>query len=422
MNMRAHFIRHLEVDSAEQAAWFLVWFSLPFSLKISGAAIMLASFVILVAFIRQPFYPDRRKVMYLLLPVLLFLWHARELFSDHPFLLVWKETERLLSFVVLPCLFALGRIRKETFTKTALTGFISALVICGIIMLAYAATRFYHSGNWNEFIYHNLTKPFHTGAIYFSFYLLFALFKIDDPVWLNSQRGLKVAIAGFLLLLFLLCASKLLIGLGIPLLLWHDRRFVMILWKKQQRLTVALSILIILGLIPFMKRAQVLIHPNLEIVRSLDYSNAPEPNGLNLRLILCRFGMEILNEQKVWFTGTGMTLSQDLLNQKIIHYHMYTGTSDGTNMGYLNYNFHNQFMETLVRTGVPGLVILIAILITFTAQPAEYLFAPKEFVWLISGFLLTESVLERQAGIVLFCLIIFAIFITKDYVADPNER
>lgn len=420
--MKALSTKYLNHSSAGQAAWFLVWFSLPFSLKMSSLSIILAGLAIFISFTRRPFVPDRRKLKYLLLPVIFFLWHAMELFSGQPWPLVWKETERMLSFLVIPCLFALGRITKETFTRAALWGLVPALVISGCILLGAAGWRFLHSGNWGEFTYHTLAKPIHTGAIYYSFYLLFALFKLDDPAWLPDRPGVKVTVAVFFLFLLLFSASKLLIGLGIPLLLWHNRRSIRLLWNNRPKVVAGLLILVFLGAVPFTKRTMQLIHTNFEMVGSENFKHYPEPNGLNLRLIFLRFGMEIMNDQNAWLTGTGMTRSQELLNRKIYQYGLYTGTPDGKDTGYLNYNFHDQFMETLVRTGFPGLIVLIMILVIFAIQRQENLFAPKVFIWVITGFFLTESVLERQAGIVLCCLVISAFFITMDdHAPSPNE-
>ncbi len=420
--MKRLFTRYPDYNAVEQAAWFLVWFTLPLSLKLNGLSIILAACIILVQFAWRPFLPDRRKLIYLLFPVLFFLWHAKELFGSHPFLPVWKETEKMLSFLVIPLLFALSRIGKGAFTRAAVAGLVPALVIGGIFMLAAAGIRFIHSENWNEFIYHNLAKPIHPGAIYFSLYLLFAMFKLDDEAWLKHHHGLKTGIGLYLLFVLLLCASKLLIGLGLPLLAWHYRRLFFQGRTKYRKLIVALFFLVALGSIPFVKRVATLVHPKLEMVGLENFKGSPEPNGLNLRLILWRFGIEILNEQHAWFKGVGMSRTQELLNLKFYQYGMYTGTNKGTDTGYLNYNFHNQYIETTVTSGIPGLVFLIVILVVFAIQPRNRLFAPTMFILIISGFFLTESVLERQAGIVFFCLIYSAYFIVDKNVANTNKR
>jgi O-antigen ligase len=420
--MKTHSAKQPGLNSAEQAAWFFLWFSLPLSLKAAGLSIILAGAIILFGFIKHPFRPDRAKLWYLVLPVIFFLLYARELFGGSPFLPAWKEAEQKLALFALPVMFLLSRISREKFTGMALAGLISGLTIAGCIMLLSAAMRFGHSGDWGEFTYHNLAKPVHTGAVYFSLYLLFALFTLDNPAFLKDQGRVKAGMAVFLLLLLLLCASKLMIILGLPLLAWHHRKYLNILWNKRRLLLSGLVILVILGSIPLTRRLQFLASPNLEMVRSVDFKDSPEPNGLTLRLIFWRFGIEILNEQKAWFTGVGMSRSQSLLNDKIVQYHMYTGTRTGDDTGYLNYNFHNQYIETLVKTGLPGLAFLTAILVIFALQRQNRLFAPKLFMVVMAGFFVTESVLERQAGIVFFSLLISAYFSAINHDIDTHDR
>jgi hypothetical protein len=354
--------------------------------------------------------------------VIFFLWHAQELLFGHPVMPIWKVTERMLSLLAIPILFSFSRITKEMFTKAAVAGLVTALAIVGIIMLIAAGIRFTHSRDWHEFTYHALANPIHTGAIYLSFYLLFALFKLNDEYWMPGRNRLKMLIAVFFLFLLLLSASKLFIGLGIPLLAWHNRALIKKFSANHKTMVVIVVILIGMGMIPFIKRAQFLSHPNIEMVKSVNFKNCPEPNGLNLRLIFLRFGIEILKEQHAWLTGTGMNRSKTLLSQKITQSNMYIGTKDGTDTGYLHYNFHDQYMETLVKEGLPGMMLLLLILIIFAVQRTERLFAPTLFVWVIAAFFFTESVLQRQAGIVLFCLIYCAFFISESYVTRSNDR
>lgn len=420
--MKAHSIRFWENKRVEQTAWFLVWFSLPFSLKFNGASLILVALVILVSFFRKPFHPDKKRILYLLPLILFFAWNATELLRGHPFLPVWKELERMSSFVVIPLLMLLSRIRKKEFTQASLNGFVLGLVICSFIMLGGAMYRFSNSHDWSELTYHKLATPFHTGAIYFSFYLLLALFKLDDPVWFPNHWKLKVTIGIFFLLMLFLLASKLLIGVGVPLLIWYNRKRVIELWHHRKSIVLALIFLFALGSIPFLKRMETMIHPNLDLVNAPQFKYNSDPDGLSLRLIFWRFGKEILEEHQAWIAGVGVSQSQELLNQKFYQYKLYTGSSNGTDTGYLNYNFHNQFVETLVRTGIIGLSLLILILVIFAMQPQNELFAPKMIVWLLAAFFVTESVLERQAGIVVFCLIYVTNFYSNDFPTEQNRR
>jgi len=59
----------------------------------------------------------------------------------------------------------------------------------------------------------------------------------------------------------------------------------------------------------------------------------------------------------------------------------------------------------LVGTGIPGLIILLLIIIFIFFTDKNELFFPTAVYLIIILFFITESVLERQAGIVFFCLV-----------------
>jgi len=154
----------------------------------------------------------------------------------------------------------------------------------------------------------------------------------------------------------------------------------------------------------------MLSQPNLELTTSGQFSYDSPLNGLNLRLIQWRFGVEILNENHAWLSGVGLAETREKLNQKYFQNGLYTGTEGTSDTGYLNYNFHNQYIETLVRTGIPGLVILLAMLVQLIILSKTNLFVNKWVIFICLAFFLTESALERQFGIVYFCLIFSSYF------------
>jgi O-antigen ligase len=130
-------------------------------------------------------------------------------------------------------------------------------------------------------------------------------------------------------------------------------------------------------------------------------------NGLTFRLLQWRFATEILNENEAWFTGIGLNSSQAVLDAHYQKKGIYTGNPDLGDSGYLGYNFHNQYLETLVGTGVPGLLILLLIIFFIFFRLRSKLLFPLHVYLITTLFFFTESVLERQAGILFFCLIVF---------------
>ena len=66
-------------------------------------------------------------------------------------------------------------------------------------------------------------------------------------------------------------------------------------------------------------------------------------------------------------------------------------------------NMHNQYLEILLRNGIIGLLLFIAILVYFVTiayKNKDYVFST--FIFIISLSFISESILERQWGIVFF--------------------
>jgi O-antigen ligase len=109
--------------------------------------------------------------------------------------------------------------------------------------------------------------------------------------------------------------------------------------------------------------------------------------------------------ENAWLTGTGIDKRQETLDGYYTRYGIYTGNPDLGDTGYLGYNFHNQFLETMVGSGIPGLVLLLAIIPGILFRKKRAFFLPFSFYIITFIFFMTESVLERQAGLVFFCLL-----------------
>jgi O-antigen ligase len=125
--------------------------------------------------------------------------------------------------------------------------------------------------------------------------------------------------------------------------------------------------------------------------------------GSSIRLFQGRVFWELLQEEKKYFFGYGFNSSQEQIKAKHIQYNLYPG--------FHNYNFHNQYLQTMAELGIIGLLSLGFILINFLKIPfkSRSLFPILIAVVFLILFL-TESYLVRQRGIVYFlfyyCLII----------------
>ena len=141
-------------------------------------------------------------------------------------------------------------------------------------------------------------------------------------------------------------------------------------------------------------------------------------NGLNLRLLQLRAFYEI--EQKEDFNsilGVGLNNGQELLNKKYKEYKMYTGKPWEEKGGYLSYNFHNQYTQTLIEMGIIGFLFLIYIyysLFIIGLKTNNFLLFTIIFTFILIMF--TESILVRQKGIVTFVLFPLIAIKVKEYL------
>lgn len=399
--------------SIEQWVWFFIWFTLPISIRLNSLSILLGSITLLIIYIRKPNSINNHKFFYLSLPMLLFLVYAMGVFGKLSNIPVWKELEQMLPLLAIPIMFLLGKSEKESFKQVSLTAMVLSLTVAGIIMLCESAWVFLNSGSYLTFIYHDLASPFTLGAIYMSFFLLVTLFQINELRWLAANKRLMYFEVGFFLLLLLLLASKLLIIIGLIMLILKFRRKLIYSLKRRKVLIPIVIIVSLITITPMGIRLKEIANPNLQLVNADKYYWDSPLNGFNLRLIQLRLGTEILNENNAWLSGVGIDNSQKKLDNKYISYGIYTGYEGTEDTGYLGYNFHNQFMETLVRSGAIGLLLLISMFVVMAFVPNYNRYASYWILATIFMFFLTESVMERQQGIVYFCLIYSSYFPNK---------
>lgn len=398
--------------SLQEWAWMLIWFSFPLGIRMASLSLVLGGLVMLYSFIRNPFLPKKESIIYLSVPVLFFAVHALNGF--HKWDGVYgKEIEQMLPLVFVPIIFLLSSLSKEKYTQASLVGFTFSVVFAGLIMLAESVIQFFQTGDYHSFIYHQLAEPFHMGAIYFSYLILVALLMIDKLKVLKHNKILSILIPGFLVVMMLLSASKTVLGLGMLLLIAKFYKRVARRFKLKKYAFVVLVLAGTVVLTPIIHRFGQLMDTDLELVSQEKFSYDSPFNGLTLRLVQLRFAYEIMSEEQEWIQGVGISESKHLLNEKYTNSGMYTGTGiDGDN-GYLKYNFHNQYAETWVRTGSIGLGLLLVLMMTYIRfYRANHKGAPLVFLFYFA-FFITESVLERQVGIILFSLL-YSSLIIKD--------
>lgn len=330
----------------------------------------------------------------------------------------------LIPFIIIPiwASFLNSKINYEIIFKYIGVFF----MLVSITTILQAFFRYHSTFQMSEFYYHNLSSPLSTSAIYISLlYLIVFLFNFFFLLRKKEKtQMLDYLTLTILFIYILLLSSKLIVVLlfiNTYILLYYSLK---LRFKKNTLILVTLlifgsfTLLIILSKNNISKRFEKIT--NIEKIKEVyildEFGHNYLWNGLNLRLLQLRAFYNI--EKSADFNsllGVGLNNGQKLLNERYKYYKMYIGEKWKKNGGYLNYNFHNQYAQTLIELGVAGFIFLILIffrLIMNSKNNNNFLLFSIVFIFFLVMF--TESILVRQKGIMLFVLFpIIAIKVKK---------
>jgi O-antigen ligase len=302
-----------------------------------------------------------------------------------------------------------------------MTAYCGILVLSCCYCLVVAARTYLLYKDSSVFFYHPLTAPISQNAVFFSVYVLFGLqfllfvpggeipFGISRSAW----KAVKISGIVFFIVMIVLLSSKLFLVLALVMLVAALLQKVS--FRKNRRIVVlsGVATVLLIGLLvltdnPVKARYQEIAGGDLDMIKTEQFNPGTAFNGLQLRLLEYHFAYKILNEQHAWLFGVSPGDSQDLLDRKYIDANMYIGNpADGPHRkirGFIGYNFHNQFVETLVRLGWIGLLALLVIFGLLIGLVVKYR-TPEAFFTVLTLvlFFIPEAPLTLQQGIFLFC-------------------
>jgi hypothetical protein len=339
----------------------------------------------------------------------IFLIEFAGLFYTHHLFTGWRQMESKATLVAISFIFCAGPFTDNDGYRKIFTGYCLLLVVGCVYCLSMAFVEYHWQHRIDVFFYHELTSPVGVNAVFFSGYLLVAIFFLlfsglapgsvywghrYSATFANRLRILLIAVfAGMMvllssrLMLFLLGAGyAIYIGRGLPKMKWAGI------------LSFGLLIVLSLGVLAFtdnpVSRRYRELSPESLTRGVLPGAASSDINGISLRLFMWRAAFDILRENHAWIFGVSGGDSQELLDQKYL--------AAGMSQGYLRYNFHNEYVEVLVHSGIAGwAVFMLAVAaMVFLARSAGTAEAALTIAMLLV-LCLTESSLEMQHGLFL---------------------
>lgn len=295
------------------------------------------------------------------------------------------------------------------------------LLFVSFFCLVSAAIRYQQTHETDLFFYHTLVSPFKQHAVYFSIYVFIAILFLSESLreknFITHKSYYIFLILFFTFFLFLL-ASKLIIAFFLICVIYY--LITEIITKKKLRLVLIASITIFVVAVTTIfsttnivsKRFADLLNGDINIIKREKYDPGVYFNGLQFRLLQWRLVTEILNKNHDWLTGVSPGDAQLYLDKEYLSKDVYAGNPEKGTHGYLVYNTHNQFLESLLQSGIIGLAAFC--FICFSLIRMAWLDRNRKttiIVLLLLAYSFSESLLETQYSIFLFTFFPLFIFI-----------
>lgn len=328
-----------------------------------------------------------------------------------------------LSFIIFPFVLLYNERINQRFLRGVVRVFYYTMFLVSMYMLIAAWIKLLNSGTTDfaeslgYFTYENLASNIHIQPIYISMYMVFSFFAVLWDFYLDPRIGFTKSgktVAGiwmfhfYMMVILLSSRMELLVLLFVSFIAigYYDgvlaKKWPLAIFKM---LAFASLTVVLLGLFPVNKaRYQEMVDTEK------DYTET-QYGGRSIRIHKWLNTLELISMQP--FLGTGAGDMQTEL-QKVYK-------KNNFDLAYnFRFNPHNQYLQTWASNGMIGLFLLLGIfLISFLyaldSKNALYV----ALVLILSLSMLTESMLQRQKGLVFFS---FFLLFFASYYFNNKER
>ncbi|MBA3900540.1 MAG: O-antigen ligase family protein [Bacteroidetes bacterium] len=331
---------------------------------------------------------------YILLFISLYIAYLIGMFYTSNLSHGFADLETKLTLLLMPLLFSVIPINRNLIKKTInafLAGNFTAITICFSI----AIFRNIEVPYSDLFVSSHLS--YFLQISYFAMYLTFACFLLLQKIFASTDFFKKV----FFIFLFILASVFIFLlssKMGVIALILVVLVFLILQMVRLKRFILGGSILglfLIFSLITFFK-SPIIAARFMHDYKSFtsDIENYESVGSSGLRVISWKSAFRIFSENPFIGVGTG-----DFKDKMLKHYE-----EDGyMRLLELQLNAHNQFLQTAGSLGIVGLIILLSSLLILLYLSIKH----KNIIYFFFLFIImlnftSESMLERQAGVIFY--------------------
>lgn len=349
-------------------------------------------------------------------PLAIFVLLSMYLLVIYGFFLSYNKSRAMaafdcyLWFLVAPLFLLTQKRRNLTNSRIHMIFMFFAIsTVLHLCIIFYIAIRKYVQTGDDVYLYYEQFSIFrHPSylAMYatFSFYVMLDyLNKTHKSLPLYSKIGLYIAMAVLLAGVFFLQSKAGILVFCILAVVW----FVYLLFIRSTNIAAALSVVIVVTSIGIvLHETQILsVHRIKDSIEEVGKFN-PEHLGSSsnqIRITVWKSTLEICKKNLPWGVGTGDATDELNVNAVKKNY---------TNLIGHHFNAHNQYLQTLLTTGIPGIIILLTyclypLVISIRKRNILY----QSFVLIMILNILVESMFEVRAGVDFLALMNVLLFI-----------
>lgn len=307
--------------------------------------------------------------------------------------------EKKLSLLILPVLIGTSSSYHWDMRAPVLWSFVSGTILASLISIGGAVYNYIASGEGAYFLHDKLASTIGLQPPYFGMFLSFTIvivmshWRSVKDKWTPMQTSIL-----FIGLLLLVCFIVLLSARTalIFLLLYGVASWLKVNSTKQRMWGVIIGVVVIVFLSVMISRSPYLYERFVRpVLADITITSGGGETGLSIRLVKWRCSLEGIREYPLLGVGTGD--AEDYL-VKCYERENFWGMYEQ-----YRFNSHNQYLETGLTLGLIGFFLLTGtIAIPALAAQREKDELLMTFLALFAFSCLTESVLERQWGIVFY--------------------